>query len=70
MPYTRWSKNPLGDIWYVYVLLTQRTSLDHIGIDSMGEIFLAGVVILLLIVMAEEFFEAYDEWRNSDEDDL
>jgi hypothetical protein len=36
----------------------------------MGEIFLAGVVILLLIVMAQEFFEAYDEWRNDDEDDL
>jgi hypothetical protein len=36
----------------------------------MGEIFLVGVVILLLIVMAEEFFEAYDEWNNSDEDEL
>lgn len=33
-----------------------------------GEIFLIGVVILLLCVMAEEFFEAYDEWRNGDED--
>lgn len=69
MPYTRWSKNSLGDIWHIYVLPTQRTSLDHIGIGSMGEIFLAGVVILLLIVMAEEFFEAYDEWRNGDDDE-
>ncbi len=37
---------------------------------TVGEIFLAGVVILLLIVMAEEFFEAYDEWRKDDEDDF
>jgi len=59
----------LGDIWYVYVLLTQRTSLDHIGIDSMGEIFLAGVVIILLVVMAEEFFEAYEEWRHGEDDE-
>ena len=35
----------------------------------MGEIFLAGVVVLLLIVIAEEFFEAYDEWRNRDDED-
>ena len=56
-------------IWHICVLPTQRTSLDCIGIDSMGEIFLAGVVILLLIVMAEEFFEAYDEWRDGDDDE-
>ena len=35
----------------------------------MGEIFLAGVVILLLIVMVEEFFEAYDEWRDGLDDE-
>ena len=35
-----------------------------------GEIFLAGVVILLVIVMAEEFFEAYDEYMGDDEDEL
>jgi len=35
----------------------------------MGEIFLAGVVVLLLIVMIDEYLEAYDEWRN-DEDEL
>jgi hypothetical protein len=35
---------------------------------TMGEIFLAGIVILLLIIMAEEFFEAYDEWRDGDDE--
>ena len=34
---------------------------------TMGEIFLAGIVILLLIVMAEEFFEAYDEYMGDDD---
>lgn len=33
---------------------------------TMGEIFLAGVVILLLIVMVEE---AYDVWRNGEDED-
>ena len=37
---------------------------------TMGEIFLAGVIILLLIVMAQEFFEAYEEWRDGDEDEF
>jgi hypothetical protein len=34
----------------------------------MGEIFLVGIVIIILLVMAEEFLEAYDEWRNGDEE--
>ena len=42
--------------------------MDSIGDISMGEIFLAGVVVIILLVMAEEFFEAYDEWRNSDDE--
>jgi hypothetical protein len=37
---------------------------------GMGEIFLVGIVIIILLVMAEEFLEAYDEWRNSDDDEL
>ena len=36
----------------------------------MGEIFLAGVVILLLIVMIDEYLEAYDEYMGDDEDEL
>jgi hypothetical protein len=37
----------------------------------MGEIFLAGVVVVILLVMAEEFLEAYDEWRkNIDKDEF
>jgi len=45
--------------------------LDSIGIISMGEIFLAGVVVIILLVMAEEFLEAYDEWRKDiDEDEF
>jgi len=37
----------------------------------MGEIFLVGVVIVILLVMAEEFLEAYDEWRKDiDEDEF
>ena len=35
---------------------------------TFGEIFIVGIVIILLCVMAEEFFEAYDEWKNGDED--
>jgi len=37
---------------------------------TFGEIFLVGIVVIVLCVMAEEFLEAYDEWRNSDEDDV
>ena len=36
----------------------------------MGEIFLAGIVVIILLVMAEEFFEAYDEWRKDIDDEL
>ena len=37
----------------------------------MGEIFLVGVVVVILLVMAEEFFEAYEEWRKDiDEDEF
>ena len=35
----------------------------------MGEIFLIGVVVVILLVMAEEFFEAYEEWKNGLDDD-
>jgi hypothetical protein len=34
----------------------------------MGEIFLVGIVIIILLVMAEEFLDAYDEWRNGDDE--
>jgi len=34
----------------------------------MGEIFLVGVLVIIVLVMAEEFFEAYDEWRNGDDE--
>jgi uncharacterized membrane protein len=35
---------------------------------TFGELFIIGIVIIVLCVMAEEFLEAYDEWRNSDEE--
>jgi hypothetical protein len=35
---------------------------------TIGELFIIGIVIIVLCVMAEEFLEAYDEWRNSDEE--
>jgi len=44
--------------------------LDSIGIIGMGEIFLAGIVVIILLVMAEEFLEAYDEWRKDIDDEL
>ena len=34
----------------------------------MGTIFLVGIVVIILLVMAEEFLEAYDEWRNDDDE--
>ena len=39
---------------------------------TVGEIFLAGVVVLLLIVMVDEYLKAYDEWRDGldDEDEF
>jgi len=69
VPYTRRPKNPLGHIWHIRVLPCQGISLDHIGIISMGEIFLTGVVIIVLCVLAEEFLEAYDEWRKGIDDE-
>ena len=42
--------------------------MDTIGVISMGEIFLVGIVVIILLVMAEEFLEAYDEWRNGDDE--
>ena len=36
---------------------------------TFGEIFIIGIVIIVLCVMAEEFLEAYDEWRNGDDDE-
>ena len=44
--------------------------MDSIGGISMGEIFLAGIVVIILLVMAEEFLEAYDEWRKDIDDEL
>jgi hypothetical protein len=34
----------------------------------MGEIFLVGVIVIILLVMAEEWGEAFDEWRNDDDE--
>jgi hypothetical protein len=37
----------------------------------MGQIFLIGVVIIIVLVMLDEFFEAYEEWRKDiDEDEF
>ena len=37
----------------------------------MGEIFLVGIVVIIILVMAEEFLESYDEWRKDiDEDEF
>jgi hypothetical protein len=36
----------------------------------MGEIFLAGVVVLLLIVMIDEYLEAYDEYMGDDDEEF
>jgi hypothetical protein len=35
----------------------------------MGTIFLVGIVVIILCVMAEEFLEAYDEWRKDIDDE-
>ncbi len=43
--------------------------MDSIRGISMGEIFLAGVVVLLLIVMIDEYLEAYDEYMGDDDID-
>ena len=34
---------------------------------TFGELFIVGIVIIILCVMAEEFFEAYDEWRDGED---
>ncbi len=44
--------------------------MDSIRGISMGEIFLVGIVVIILLVMAEEFLEAYDEWRKDIDDEL
>lgn len=36
---------------------------------TMGEIFLIGVIIIVLCVLAQEFLEAYDEWRKDDDEE-
>ena len=36
--------------------------------SKFGVFFLAGVIIIIACVMAEEFLEAYDEWRNGDDE--
>ena len=35
---------------------------------TFGEIFIIGIVVIVLCVMAEEFLEAYDEWRDGDDE--
>ena len=35
-----------------------------------GEIFIIGIVVIVLCVMAEEFLEAYDEYMGDDDDEL
>ncbi len=42
--------------------------MDSIGGISMGEIFLVGIVVIILLVMAEEFLEAYDEYMGDDDE--
>ena len=37
---------------------------------TFGEIFIVGIVIIVLCVIAEEFLEAYDEYMRDDEDEL
>jgi len=44
--------------------------LDSIGGIGMGEIFLVGIVVIILLVMAEEFLEAYDEYMGDDDEEL
>jgi hypothetical protein len=37
---------------------------------TFGEIFIIGIVVIVLCVMAEEFFEAYDEYMGDDDEEL
>jgi len=36
---------------------------------DMWKIFLAGVVLIIVLVMIDEFLEAYDEWRDGQDDE-
>jgi len=35
---------------------------------SFKELFVIGIVIIILCVIAEEFLEAYDEYMNNDDE--
>ena len=35
----------------------------------MGTIFLIGVIVIVVLVMLDEFFEAYEEWRKDIDED-
>ena len=37
---------------------------------TFGEIFIIGIVVIVLCVMAEEFLEAYDEYMGDNDDEL
>ena len=37
---------------------------------TFGEIFIIGIVVIVLCVMAEEFLEAYDEYMGDDDEEL
>ena len=37
---------------------------------TFGEIFIIGIVVIVLCVMAEEFLGAYDEYMDNDDDEL
>jgi len=34
---------------------------------TFGEIFIVGVVVIIVCVMLDEFLEAYDEYMNDDD---
>ena len=35
---------------------------------TFGEIFIIGIVVIVLCVMAEEFLESYDEYMGDDDE--
>ena len=35
---------------------------------TFGEIFIIGIIVIVLCVMAEEFLEAYDEYMGDDDE--
>ena len=37
---------------------------------TFGEIFIIGIVVIVLCVMAEEFLEAYGEYMGDDDEEL